>query len=594
MPEGETGFDAAGIEARLRQPLVPREDGVFRLGLVLNGTGAAGAWTAGALDFLVEALDLWDDRKREDRERGDGRASVPDHEVRVGIAGGTSGGGLCASLLARAAAWDFPHATDAEAAAANAGNPFWRAWVGTLDIAAMLDASGLSSPGSVPASLLSGEAVEAAGELIRAWPGDRTLPPRRRGWLADPFRVLLALTNLRGVPFQIEFGRDGNGRERSSHYLDHADHALFAFAAGVGSDAVLSGLRGDEHLVRDAAGWERFAEFAMAAAAFPGGFPARRLSRPTADYDWRGDVLPGGEGGESSSSMARFRLRRPAWEALDPPVRRDLPFAFDGVDGVAVDNRTIELVRTALSGLGGTNPRDPKEAHTTVLLLDPLAAVPRCDPPPAGRCDLFGVLGGLAAAWTDRGRISAADLLLVLEPSVFSRFLLTARRERDGKPRHGAAALATAGMGGFMGFLHRELRIHDYMMGRENCRYFLMHEFVLHEDNPVFRGFASRQPAAAEEYRPRPGQPGWLPIVPVAEHLRVPRLLPDWPRRALDPGSLAGPVEERFVLLLRRLLDHGGLDIPLDGAAVDRIAARKLAGAAEAEIRRAMASGGLG
>ncbi len=61
MPEGDTGFDAAAIEAWLRRPLVPREDGVFRLGLVLNGTAAAGAWTAGALDFLVEALDFWED-----------------------------------------------------------------------------------------------------------------------------------------------------------------------------------------------------------------------------------------------------------------------------------------------------------------------------------------------------------------------------------------------------------------------------------------------------------------------------------------------------------------------------------------------------
>src|SRR3712207_4808711 len=115
MPEDNTGFDAAAAEARLRLPLVPREEGVFRLGLALNGTGAAGAWTAGVLDFLVEALDLWDDKKREDRERG-GRPAVPDHELRVGVAGAASGGGLCAALLARAAGWDFPHATDADAA----------------------------------------------------------------------------------------------------------------------------------------------------------------------------------------------------------------------------------------------------------------------------------------------------------------------------------------------------------------------------------------------------------------------------------------------------------------------------------------------
>jgi Patatin-like phospholipase len=591
MPEGETGLDAAGIEARLRQPLVPRQDGVFRLGLALNGAAASGAWTAGALDFLVEALDLWDDKKRRDRERGDGRATVPDHELRVGIAGGASGGGICAALLARAAPWDFPHATDAEAVA-NAANPFWRVWVECLDIAPMLDASDLSSPGAVPASLLSGAAMEAVGGVIRGWSGEAAaLRPRRRGWLADPFRVLLALTNLRGVPYRIEFGADGGGRERASHYLDHADHALFAFAADSGRDAASLGLRGDEHLVGDAAGWERFAEFAKATAAIPAGFPARRLSRPTADYDWRGVVLPG----EGWQSPPLVRLRHPDWGALDPPVRHDLPYWFDCVDGGALDNRPVELVRAALAGLGGSNPRGPKEAHTTVLLLDPCAAVPRCDPPPAASpCDLLGVFSGLAASWTDGGRFSAADLLLALEPGVASRFLLTARREREGKPRHGAAALATAGMGGFLGFLRRELRVHDYMMGRENCRYFLMHEFVLHEENPVFRGFASRHPAAAEEYRPHPGQSGWLPIVPVAEHLRVPRLLPHWPRRALDPGRLAEPMQERCALLLRRLLDGNGLDLPMDGLLADWVTARKLAGAAEERIRRAMASGALG
>ena len=273
-------------------------------------------------------------------------------------------------------------------------------------------------------------------------------------------------------------------------------------------------------------------------------------------------------------------------------MRHDLPYWFDCVDGGALDNRPVELVRAALAGLGGSNPRDPKQAHTTVLLLDPCAAVPRCDPPPAASpCDLLGVFSGLAASWTDGGRFSAADLLLALEPGVASRFLLTARREREGKPRHGAAALATAGIGGFLGFLRRELRVHDYMMGRENCRYFLMHEFVLHEDNPVFRGFASRHPAAAEEYRPHPGQSGWLPIVPVAEHLRVPRLLPHWPRRALDPGRLAEPMQERCALLLRRLLDGNGLDLPMDGLLADWVTARKLAGAAEERIRKAMASG---
>ncbi len=276
-------------------------------------------------------------------------------------------------------------------------------------------------------------------------------------------------------------------------------------------------------------------------------------------------------------------LGGPAWDALDPPVRLDLPCWLDCVDGGALDNRLVELVRTALCGLGESNPRGPEEAHTSVLLLDPCAAAaPGCRPPAGGGPrDLLGAFGDPATAWTDQGRLTAADLPLALEPGVCSRFLLTARRERDGKPRHGAAALA--GMGGFLGFFGRELRVHDYMTGRENCRHFLMHEFALPEDNPVFRGFASRHPDAAEEYRPHPGRRGWLPIVPVAEHLRVPRLLPEWPRGALDPDRLAAPMGARLGALLRRLLERDGLD----GTSVDRTAARGLASGAEARVREA-------
>ncbi len=39
-------------------PLVPPPN-TFELALVLGGTVSAGAYTAGALDFLIEALDSW-------------------------------------------------------------------------------------------------------------------------------------------------------------------------------------------------------------------------------------------------------------------------------------------------------------------------------------------------------------------------------------------------------------------------------------------------------------------------------------------------------------------------------------------------------
>ncbi|HYZ61135.1 MAG TPA: patatin-like phospholipase family protein [Acetobacteraceae bacterium] len=576
--------DNDAVADRLRRPLVQPQEGVFRLGLVLNGTVSAGAWTAGVLDFLIQALDLWEDRKREDRQQG-GAPTVPDHEVRLAVAGGASGGGVCAALLARASPWTFPHV--AGDSPANSDNPLWRVWVEQLDVTRMLGTEDLEPDGSVPVSLLSGAAIEGAGQVILSWPGPGA-KPRSRSWLADPLRVFLTLTNLRGVPYRIDLQPDGEGRPRSSFYVDHADHALFAFAAAGRSRGEL-GLRGDEHLVTTAGDWAEFAEFAKATGAFPGGFPPRRLTRPVADYMWRGVALPGEVG-----QPARIALRKPAWDALDLPLAPDDDYTFECVDGGALNNQPVELVRTALSGLGGSNPRDPKRADAAVLLLDPFAAVPRCDPPKAGeRRDLLGVLGGLASAWTDHGRFSTSDLLLAVEPDVFSRFLLTANAIRDGQERHGGEALATNGLGAFLGFFGRQLRVHDYMLGRENCRAFLMNEFILHKDNPLFRGLVERQPGVAADYQPGGRSPDWLPIIPVVPPLRALLPVPAWPAGSIHPKTFHDAIERRAGLVLKRLLENNGISIPFESLLVDTLIDNKLADAAEEQITNAVNEDGL-
>ena len=581
-PMSFAALDDKAIEAALQQPLVPDEKGVFQLGIVLNGTVSAGAWTAGVLDYMTEALDLWEAKKAEDLRRG-GVPTVPDHELRIGVLGGASGGGVCAAIFARAAGWDFLHVSRADDPR-NAQNPYWRVWVDGLDIAPMLKLDDVDRPGETPVSLLSGAAIDAAGDVILQWPG-RGGTRRQRRWIADPLRVVLTLTNLRGIPYQIEFAPDGEGGGQSSFYVDHADHAIFAFPSG---GAAPAGLRGDEHAVLDTASWQEFASYAKATGAFPGGFPARRLFRPASDYRWRGVVLPGGAG-----EPAKIVLRKPAWDAFGPEFDREGLFEFECVDGGALNNQPVELVRTALSGLGGTNERRPERADKAVLLLDPFAAVPRCETP-AGTRDVLGVLGGLISAWTDHGRLATSDLLLAVQPEVFSRFLLTASSDRGGERRHGGAALASSGLGAFLGFLRRELRAHDFMLGRENCRLFLMNQFVLHKDNPVMRGFAARHPGVASEFQPGERGPDWVPVVPVAEHLRAKQIVPAWPAGALDPATLEHGIEARAGQVLRRLLEHHDLDIPLDKLVIDWLFARKLANVAEAQIRGALSKAGLG
>ena len=67
-------------------------DKTFHLGLCMAGSISAGAYTAGVIDYLFEALNNWEVKKNK------GDASVPDHDVLIDVFGGSSGGGITAAI----------------------------------------------------------------------------------------------------------------------------------------------------------------------------------------------------------------------------------------------------------------------------------------------------------------------------------------------------------------------------------------------------------------------------------------------------------------------------------------------------------------
>ena len=67
------------------------------LGLVMAGAVSAGAYTAGVVDFLVQALDCWEEaRARDDL--------APPHRLRLRALSGASAGAMTAGILAGIAA----------------------------------------------------------------------------------------------------------------------------------------------------------------------------------------------------------------------------------------------------------------------------------------------------------------------------------------------------------------------------------------------------------------------------------------------------------------------------------------------------------
>src|SRR5579883_2253275 len=84
----------------------------FHIALNMAGAVSAGAYTAGVLDFLVEALDEWYEAKESQRAaHGDDIQwwTIPAHDVRLDVMSGASAGGMCAAIGAVALQEDFDH-----------------------------------------------------------------------------------------------------------------------------------------------------------------------------------------------------------------------------------------------------------------------------------------------------------------------------------------------------------------------------------------------------------------------------------------------------------------------------------------------------
>lgn len=456
----------------------------FEVGLVMGGTVSSGAYTAGVIDFLLEALDDWQ------RERQTGDAAVPDWKVKIKVVTGTSGGGVTAALLARALSYDFPPVRKATSPAERRGNPLYRIWVEEVDISKMLDTSDLDSAQPMN-SLLNPAVLDNCADMIAdfesAFPQlkRRTTP---REFVANPLPVYMTLTNIRGIPYRIDMG---NGLQQE--YVNHADHVRMAvFTQGPNPHYQV---RPDEFAVGgsgvNSLGWGDAVQFALGTSAFPLGFPLRPLSRPILHYRYRAIVLPNHE--------QPLRHLEPIWTALAIPaiatsqgmVADIVPdtYHFAAADGGMTDNEPIELCRTALAGFVTPSPRKGSEAYRSLILIDPFAdkAVLGPDAPP----ELLQALGPLVNAWKNQARYDSRDLLLAADSNVFSRFMITAKRDGE---MAGAKSIATACASAFGGFLDQRFRRHDFLLGRKNCQQFLQSSFQLPVDNPLVRNWVKANP----------------------------------------------------------------------------------------------------
>lgn len=580
-------FHALGLDPPIRpQPnlCVPEETREFEIGLVLAGAISAGAYIAGVLDFFVEALDVWENAKVSERANNtDPRTwSVPGHDVVIPVISGASGGGVNAAIFSSNIWRDFTHVRQ-DNAMQSVDNPFFNTWVEGIDATDLMSVDDLSESDSLLLSILNSTKFE---KLALA---SIESPPRAssvsRGYLGDPLRILITTTNLRGVPYWMRV----QGNAPQGHGLTlHQDYVGFA----------CRGLRGNQEPGRSGKiyeneieltyppqsaneAWYQLSRVALATSAFPMVFQSRHLKRSYSDYDYR--------------CIAEAPGTHEQYFAVLPSTQ-DEEYEYLNVDGGAMNNEPLELARGILAGRHGRNPRGGKQAMRATLLVDPFPEMSDTGPTSEQGSNPVSTALALFNSWINQARFKPEDLALAHDEDVYSRFLIAPLRSGPAGQQSCGYSLASSVLGGFGGFLCREYRVHDYLLGRRNCQQFLRHHFVLSAEHPMFMHHWNGNLTVPHEqggYGVFRGVQGGeegkqlhLPIIPLVKGSVVEdnELVPEWPRQSYQEGKLSVLVEKRFDALWFATLE--GLGVGWTGQTYLGPARRKIRERVATEVAR--------
>jgi predicted acylesterase/phospholipase RssA len=531
----------------------------FELGIVAAGAVSAGAYTAGVLDLLFEALDAFE------AARDAGQEGVPTHHVVLKAMVGASAGAMNAATVAAWANRSFPpmDARSLRDQEARRQNPFAWAWVDQPHITRLLDTTDLDA-GQFRSALNGAWLSDAVDQILSpdAARAEGLLPspaPKHRRWIAD-LRVRLTVGNLTGTPYTLTF--EGSDKIAGG-MMDHAEVMDFlAVPTGRKPPASYLPLEGDA--ARGDPTWLALGNAALASGAFPGALPARVLSRQPENRARRPVFVPKGDPDRPNEGM--WEVLEPAWSILGPDQATMLC-----VDGGIANNEPTDLCRDALL-IKRDAPlvRKPAEATQAMIMVDPFPEAP--DPGPReAAAPLPRVLSALISAWKNQARFRPVDIWLATQADVFSRQIIAPSADGPGRP-HGASALAGGALGGFLGFFCRDLREHDFLLGRHNCRSFLQHYFTVPVDNVVVRHWACDEAGAPTPLARRlmrehglDETAGKVPLVWLAPHLRDPRdpakdpvPEPAWPVGRFDPAPLQAAFAKRIRRVLRALSGHLG------------------------------------
>lgn len=450
----------------------------FHLGLCMAGSVSAGAYTAGVIDYLMEALEAWEKEKGTD-------ASIPDHRIEIDLLGGSSGGGMTAAMAFFAFRDEVEHASLEDDGKTYHANPdkniFWKAWVeltGNDVFNEMIDAEDIHDyyiPSALNASFIDSVAkkfqdyIEDLKERIVRNNNEKPV------FLSNAVELFMTLFNVTGMKYQLSSKAIGATEQYVS---EHRDLAHFRWSDTYEKDGRM------EIAFQTLENLAPLIQAMKATGAFPVGLKAREVARK-AKYIWDNPFFQK----NNKFDKDTINLGKPVQGAEDIYISLN-------ADGGTSNNEPIELVRNLLleirlkeehndEKLAKVNAMDDTEkmiakselTNYSVIMVDPF---PSYDfdiiEPAATSAHILSYSLDLIFAMNSQLQFDAKEAIEAYDKNNYGLHIIAPSRDDVPRPEY---AIACGALGGFGGFLSKEYRIHDYFLGRHNCQSFLRKYFVV-------------------------------------------------------------------------------------------------------------------
>lgn len=436
----------------------------LNLGICMAGAVSAGAYTAGAMDYIIETLERWEREKIKIREKltngkelSEREKTIPLHDVEIKLLSGASAGGMTAAILSYSFIdgtflnknkdsndiipqnYNLPNEK-------NVKSKLYTSWVEMADeknfstLDKLLDISDVKSIMQMNA-LLNNNPIDEIAEKALPQNIPEIINTNFPNYISKDLSIFLTVTNLDGLPIEINFG---NTNSTKNSFRMHTGMFSYSF-----SDKICEHFDYPSELISQQ-NFRNLITAAKSTGAFPIGLANQKVRiQNKYMYQYKNNL----------SSKYKIEINDVGFKGTD--------YEFIAVDGGLINNEPLGTTAKYLKCI------ESDDLKNYLILIDPFPSVvvggdkEKYAEPKKG--NVFQVIFGLFKAVRNHSMFKQEDLLEGLNMQKNKYLIYPSKRGRH--------FLACGFLGGFSGFFKREFREHDYQLGRKNTQTFLRYYF---------------------------------------------------------------------------------------------------------------------